>query len=286
MTNAKQTMSANQLPLELPSQLPQHPLHQARSEAPLYRSVNPRIGCAGWSIPRIARDLIPNAGTHLQQYASQFSAVEINSSFYRPHKRATYERWRASTPDTFSFAVKIPKTITHELKLINSGELFETFLQQASGLGEKLGCLLVQLPPSFAFDSAVVRAFAEELRARHDGAVAIEPRHASWFSDDANALETEFQLSRVAADPAVVPQAATTGGFRNTVYYRLHGSPRTYYSSYSSDYLLGIAQALQQHVTDGANSWCIFDNTALGAATLNALELMQNPLTRDSARSD
>ncbi|MDQ6611888.1 MAG: DUF72 domain-containing protein [Gemmatimonadota bacterium] len=250
-------------------------LQQPSSEAPLYRSLNLRVGCAGWSIPRSARDAIPNVGSHLQQYASQFSAVEINTSFYRPHKRATYERWAASTPDAFTFAVKIPKTITHELKLADSGNLLETFLQQAYGLGEKLGCLLVQLPPKFMFDDTAVRVFAHDLRTRYDGPVAIEPRHPSWFSDDANALEGEFRLSRVAADPAVVPEAATAGGFRSTIYYRLHGAPRTYYSSYESNYLKGVATALQQHVANGSNCWCIFDNTASGAATLNALELLR-----------
>jgi uncharacterized protein YecE (DUF72 family) len=70
-----------------------------------------RIGCAGWSLPRVEQERFPAAGSHLERYASVFDAVEINSSFHRPHRPATYARWAAAVPSSFRFSVKLPKTI-------------------------------------------------------------------------------------------------------------------------------------------------------------------------------
>ena len=230
-----------------------------------------RIGCAGWSIAKQHAALFPPAGSQLERYAQRFNAVEINSSFYRPHLPATYTRWAASTPDGFSFAVKMPKAITHTRRLAGTTELLERFLDQAGQLGAKLGPLLVQLPPSLSFNAGVAGTFFKLLRERFNGLVACEPRHPSWFSAEAEAVLIEFQAARVAADPAIVPAAATPGGWRGLAYYRLHGSPEMYASAYSKTYLDALAQQLSLLA---APAWCIFDNTALGAATTDALELL------------
>lgn len=211
-------------------------------------------------------------GTHLERYATQFSAVEINSSFHRPHKPETYARWARSVPDEFRFSVKIPKTITHELRLANAEHALDVFLSQAGELGTKLGCLLVQLPPKLAFDDAVAAAFFGMLRARYAGAVAVEPRHESWFTAEVNAFLIHHGAARVAADPAPVAEAARPAGYASPVYHRLHGSPRTYYSSYEQSFLARLAHEVQQ-IQGARDIWCIFDNTASGAAIPNALEL-------------
>src|SRR3954449_13476072 len=104
------------------------------------------IGTAGWSIPKEHAAPFPPTRSHLERYGAVFNAVEINSSFYRPHRRATYERWAASVRDGFRFAVKMPKAITHERRLRDAGELLNRFLSEVAGLGPKLGPLLVQLP--------------------------------------------------------------------------------------------------------------------------------------------
>ena len=230
------------------------------------------VGCAGWSLPREAQPHFPAEGTHLARYAARFPAVEINSSFYRPHRPATYARWAASVPPGFRFSVKLPRAITHERRLVDAGPLLDAFLAGATALGPALGCLLVQLPPSLAFDVATADAFLAALRERHAGPVAAEPRHASWFDAAADRLLADWRVARVAADPARVPAAAEPGGWPGTVYYRLHGSPRTYYSAYDASVLHALAPRLLA-ATPGA--WCIFDNTALGAATVNALELLE-----------
>lgn len=241
---------------------------------PVAMSANVHIGCAGWALPRAEHPNFSTEGTHLHRYAVRFSAVEINSSFYRPHRPTTYARWAASVPDNFRFAVKAPKAITHVRRLTDAGDLLGEFLAQISALGEKLGCVLVQLPPSLGFDSGPAEAFLVSLRDQHAGAVVLEPRHPSWFTDQPNKLLEEHRVARVAADPARVPAAGEPGGWLGTVYYRLHGSPRVYYSAYDEAYLRALAIRLKRAAGGADNVWCIFDNTALGAATSNALTLL------------
>jgi uncharacterized protein YecE (DUF72 family) len=231
------------------------------------------LGCAGWSLPRESAAAFPVEGSHLARYAARFSAVEINSSFYRPHRPATYARWAETVPEGFRFAVKIPKAITHEAKLEKAERTLTTFLGEVGELGEKLGCLLVQLPPSLVWKPKVAQAFFATLRERFDGAVACEPRHPTWFEPDVDESLRKLRVARVAADPARVPAAAEPAGWDGVVYVRLHGSPRIYYSTYDAAYLDGLAETLAAHRKRGATVWCIFDNTALGAATANALEL-------------
>jgi uncharacterized protein YecE (DUF72 family) len=228
---------------------------------------------------------MPAEGTQLEKYASMFRAVEINSSFSRSHKRATYERWAASVPQWFRFSVKTPKAITHEKKLHDALEPMQKFLGEIAGLGSKLGALLVQLPPSLEFDPQVARPFFEWLREHHDGDVFLEPRHRTWFTLPANKMLYDLRLGRVAADPAVVPSAAEPGGVAGRVYFRLHGSPQVYFSSYTSSYLDGLAFRLRMHVRAGDVVWCIFDNTIRGAAFTNAMTVVRKIQLGEKAAS-
>jgi uncharacterized protein YecE (DUF72 family) len=229
------------------------------------------LGVAGWNIRREHAHKVPSDGTHLERYATLFNAVEINSCFYRPHRFATYERWAASVPEHFRFAVKLPKAITHESRLVGVGPALERFIGETAGLGRKLGPVLVQLPPSFAFEAAVASSFFSELRSRFEGTVVVEPRHESWFTKDVEAILIEHRVARVAADPARVPAASEPGGYDRLVYIRLHGSPRIHYSAYPEEWLAGVARIMEQKAAQSIPTWCIFDNTALGAATADAL---------------
>jgi uncharacterized protein YecE (DUF72 family) len=241
------------------------------------------IGTAGWAIRREHTHLFADVGTHLQRYATLFNCVEINSCFYRPHRFSTYERWAGSVPDHFRFAVKLPKVITHELRFVGIDEALDRFLEETSGLGAKLGPILVQLPPSFAFEESLAADFFATLRGRFTGQVVFEPRHETWFTPEAESLLITNRIARVAADPARVPQAAEPAGFRDLVYYRLHGSPRIYYSAYTPEYLHEVSRRLGEHATSGVSTWCIFDNTALGAATSDALSVKSNLLESQQA---
>ena len=228
------------------------------------------IGTAGWSIPRAVADAFPASGTGLERYAARFNAAEINTSFYRPHRRATYERWAASVPEGFRFTVKLPKAITHEARLADCEPLLARFAEESGGLGKKRGPILVQLPPNLAFDAERARTFFTMARATL-GPIACEPRHASWFALEADALLDEHRVARVAADPARVPDAATPGGWRGLAYFRLHGSPRIYRSGYDGEALRHWAGKLPPQ----ADTWVIFDNTASGRAAQDALAFRQ-----------
>ncbi len=231
------------------------------------------VGTAGWSIPRDSAHRCPGDGTHLQRYGRVFRCAEINSSFYRPHAAATYAKWAASTPAAFRFAVKVPRTITHDQQLRGTRLLLERFLEETQGLGDKRGPLLVQLPPSSEFDARVAGRFFELLRADYDGFVVCEPRHETWFSPRAEALLVRFRVARVAADPPPTVGADSPGGWTGIVYHRLHGGPRKYWSKYGSDYIMALGRALRS-VHPTIPVWCVFDNTASGAALENAWDLI------------
>jgi uncharacterized protein YecE (DUF72 family) len=234
---------------------------------------NAYVGTAGWNIRREHAHRFSSEGTHLGRYASLFNAVEINSCFYRPHRFGTYQRWAASVPEDFRFAVKLPKVITHESRLVGVAPALDRFLGETSGLGTKLGPILIQLPPSFAFDAAVTSSFFTDLRTRFNGDVVFEPRHESWFTDEIEAILIQHRIARVGADPARVPRAAEPGGYGDIVYIRLHGSPRIYYSAYPAESLECVSQIIEKKTAQGICTWCIFDNTALGAATSDALTM-------------
>ena len=228
------------------------------------------IGTAGWSISSAAASHFPPDGSHLQRYAQVLHCVEINTSFYRSHQSATYARWAASVPGHFRFSVKLPRRITHELRLRNCTVELNRFAAEVMHLGNKLGCVLVQLPPSLRFEADAAAAFFSALRQRFDGMLACEARHPSWFAAGATDLLTMQGITRVRADPPAGqpgPHVPTTA----VAYFRLHGSPRIYYSDYSTEHLAALATQLAQSAHP--DSWCIFDNTAAGAALFNALEL-------------
>lgn len=230
------------------------------------------VAVAGWSIRKEHAHLFAAEGSHLQRYASRFAAVEINSSFYGTHKQETYERWAAAVPEDFRFSVKMPKWLTHDQRLEDTGTELTRFLREISALGHKLGCVLVQLPPSLAYDPRTVESFFGALRARHRGAIVCEPRHATWFSGAADCRLDAHGVGRVGADPSCGEGGAEPSGSERVAYFRLHGSPVMYQSSYSGDYLAQIAERMRMLGQRGP-AWCVFDNTSRGAATPNGLDL-------------
>jgi uncharacterized protein YecE (DUF72 family) len=232
------------------------------------------VGTAAWANPPSER---PQRGSvsHLVHYSKSFNAVEINSSFYRSHRRETYERWRDITPANFHFSVKMPRSITHECALRRCRSELRQFLGEVSGLGRKLGVILVQLPASLALEPRVAGRFLDSLAAHSSVRVACEPRHASWFGERASDLLQRHGVARVAADPTKTPGGNLPGGSPNLVYYRLHGSPRMYYSAYSADFLSRLAAQVHGLSSNPEEVWCIFDNTARHEAWPNAQQFLK-----------
>ena len=239
-----------------------------------------RVGTAGWTIPRASAASFTGEGRHLQRYSAVMDVAEIDSSFHRPHRVTTYRRWADETPPDFRFAVKLPRTITHAARLVGVDELLRVFLDEVRGLGPKLGVLLVQMPPSLAFVADEAGSFFATMRAQYAGAVVCEPRHATWFEPVADRLLRDMQVGRVAADPALSARAAEPGGWLGssndgigaTLFYRWHGAPRVYWSRYEDAWIAARAAELSRW-PPAADRWCIFDNTAAGAALENALTL-------------
>lgn len=238
-----------------------------------------RIGTAAWSIPRAVTQAFPGDGSHLQRYARVLNSAEINTSFYRPHKPDTYARWADETPNGFQFSVKLPRAITHDAALRGTKEALVKFLDEAHALRDRLAVLLIQLPPSLGFEARTASTFFRLLARLTDTPAVCEPRHATWFTPEADRLMHAARVGRVAADPARNPDAALPGGWLGTdgdgtgavLYRRWHGSPRTYWSAYDPDWLQSRADELLRW-SEQAAQWCVFDNTASGAATENALD--------------
>jgi uncharacterized protein YecE (DUF72 family) len=227
-----------------------------------------RVGTAGWQVPAAHRALVGAEGSVLARYAARFGIVEVNSSFYRAHAARTWEGWGAQVPPTFRFSAKLPQAISHEARLQRCGPLLDRFRDEVAGLGSKLGGLLLQLPPSLVFEARVADTFLAMLRRRFAVGLACEPRHPSWFTPAAEAVLQRHEVARVAADPPKGSEDFTPGGSRRPWrYWRLHGSPRVYFSRYEDEVLDALAPRLR------AGDWVVFDNTAHGHALGDAARL-------------
>ena len=240
------------------------------------------LGTAGWTVPAAHKGSLSESGSHLQRYATAMNCVEINSTFHRPHRESTFARWMETTPEWFRFAVKAPKAVTHEKKLCNCGAELAAFFVSLKPLGSKLGPVLVQLPPRLVFEEGAAYEFFTTLRELHAGSTAVEPRHASWFTGAADQLLRSFAVARAMADPPAGTAAAKApGGWSGLRYYRLHGSPRKYWSAYEEEFLRTLAQTV---AVSPVETWVIFDNTAQGHALGDALKLHE--LLRDAGHED
>ena len=184
-----------------------------------------RIGCSGWSYKDWSGPFYPKdaaAGDYLKLYARVFDAVEIDSTFYRTPSSVQVNNWRSVTGDNFRFTAKLPKKITHELKLRDAVTQLERFYASMSQLRDKLGPLLIQLPPSFNTkkDGEAFEKFLEQLETskyQH----AVEFRNKSWFKTETyKQLESHnVTLAWSENQYANTPTETTT----DTMYLRLVG---------------------------------------------------------------
>jgi uncharacterized protein YecE (DUF72 family) len=197
------------------------------------------IGTCAWSCEDWKGGFYPRQLAHnkwLQHYAARLHAVEVDSTFYHTPSPATVEHWLEATPDDFLFTCRLPREITHDLKLRDFGQPLGHFLDGIEPLRPKLGCVLVQLPPWFQphSDEAALRAFVRALPA--DFRFAIEFRHHEWNVPRVKHLLEEHSVCWVWSDvsPVAEQQRAAfeylplTAGF---IYVRLLGDPATKYAS-------------------------------------------------------
>lgn len=240
------------------------------------------IGTAGWCIPAQIKEHFPVEGSHLQRYSKIFNCVEINSTFYKTHKPESFAKWATCVPDYFRFSVKLSRYFTHDKKLMEVGIKLQEALYGYSQLQDKLGVLLVQLPPSLIFNQDNAENFLDHLRQYYTGIVVWEPRHRTWSSLNVLKLFEKYHIHRVIADPEPWPikneLKSLTEKFR---YFRLHGSPEIYKSSYSRKTINNLKQDILISQEKNIPSWIIFDNTTFGFATENALMLKNRTLCSD-----
>lgn len=247
-----------------------------------------RVGTAGWSLPTEWQPRFPEGETHLHRYSRVLGCVEINRTFEKSPRPSTFSRWAESVPGDFRFSVKVPREVTHERRLEDAREPLEELLETCGELGDRLGPLLVQLPPSLEFRPGVARSFLATLRTLREGPDALEPRHESWFTTEARDLLSEHGVARVAADPPRAEADGRPAGDSRLAYFRLHGRPRTYYSPYREDAedryadgnadgpgLGGWADRIRSAAEEAGEVWCIFDNTAAGEGTADALAMRE-----------
>lgn len=223
------------------------------------------------------RAYFPGTGSGLARYAETFAVVEVNASFYRAVRAETFASWAEQTPEGFRFSVKINRAVTHAARLSANAKL-EQALEPMMSLGAKLAAVLIQLPPTLAHEPERDAAFLTRLRGIYAGMVAWEPRHPSWQSPEVQALLVEHRVTPVRTEipePQIPePQIPGPGAAQPAggAYVRLHGSPRRYYSAYSSADLTALATWLR---ATPPPTITIFDNTASSAGVRNALELVE-----------
>ena len=215
--------------------------------------------------------------SRLTYYASLFNTVEINSSFYKVPMAKTVAKWADNVPPDFKFTFKLWQDITHAKSCNYNPDEIERFIHIINHVGNKKGCLLVQFPPSFAFDKIVqLQSLVIDIRQadpEQKWKVAIEFRNRSWYQESVYELLAQYNLGMVIQDmPAsATPLMESTTDF---VYLRFHGPEGRYKGSYEDDFLYEYAQYIKEWQADDKTVYVYFNNTAGGAVqnlmTLNS----------------
>ena len=228
-----------------------------------------RIGTSGYVYPHWRSGVFYPAGLHARDelgwYASRFSTVELNNPFYRAPTPDTFARWRDATPEDFLFAVKVNRVVSHVLRLGDVGEPLADFLRPARRLGEKLGPLLVQLPPQFPVDLARLARFLSLLP--DEDRWVLEVRHPSWQSDAVYEMLGRRDVALcVPIGGRVQPDLVTTAPF---TYLRFHlgGGPE---GGFTDEQLACWAGRVRALVRSGKGVYAYFNNDRGGHAVRDA----------------
>jgi uncharacterized protein YecE (DUF72 family) len=241
------------------------------------------VGTSGWQYAdwrgRFYPDHLPQR-LWLEHYAEAFATVEVNNAFYRLPERSTFEQWRERTPADFVMAVKMSRYLTHVRRLRDPAEPVARFLGRASALGDKLGPVLLQLPPTLAANVMALDAVLGALQAARGGVrVAVEPRHSSWWTDEVREVLEAHGAALCWADRRGRPTAPLwrTAGFG---YVRLHegrASPRPRYGVRAVDSWLG---RIDDAYAADEDVFVYFNNDHAGAAIVDAVTLSERARRR------
>jgi uncharacterized protein YecE (DUF72 family) len=267
-------------PRSLPLRQRTVPLPGQACQAPGVRTINGMpgkayIGTSGWNYKRWRHDFYSGMPQRkwLQFCAERFSAIEVNSTFYRLQPQSTFIKWRDETPDGFPFAIKGHRYITHNKKLIDVEEPVIRCRDCAAPLGSRLAAVVWQLPASFQKKIERLDEFLTALQHWKNTRHAIEFRHKTWFDDEVAECLMKHAVAVCMSDAPDFPlwDRVTT----DVVYIRLHGHTRKYASNYSMSSLKKWATRVRGWLNETRDVHVYFDNDAEGAAPKNALTLLE-----------
>lgn len=249
---------------------------KGKTKSPLPKKTpNLHIGTSGWSYGGWDNIFYPEGVKttydRLAFYAQHFDTVEVNYSFYHLPKPETYKRWAEAVPKGFIFAVKASRFITHIKKLEGVEEAWVRFIMNAQVLGNQLGPILFQLPPSLHADQKRLTRFLSLLR-RDATAQPICPvfefRHPSWFTKTTYVILRENRASLCIAQSSRYPYAEEITS--DLVYYRFHGPEELFASRYSDEELRSWAERIKPLLDSGKTVYVYFNNDLYGYAVENA----------------
>lgn len=228
------------------------------------------IGCSSFYNARWIAVFYPEElprSKWFEYYCSQFSSFEINATFYRFPTLKSLESWYSKAPEKFIYAVKAPKTITHIKKFIDCETEISKFYEVCeTGLKEKLGPILFQLPPSFHFSEENLELIVKSLNSKYNN--TVEFRHKSWWNPEVFEILKKNKITFCNVSHPTLPDTIVANS--ETGYLRLHGKPKMFYSSYSDEDLENYLKNLEEK--NFAEIYIYFNNTASEAGVLNALK--------------
>ncbi|MCX6254307.1 MAG: DUF72 domain-containing protein [Bacteroidia bacterium] len=234
------------------------------------------IGTSGWSYKHWSEIFYPKdvkPDKYLEYYITKFTCVELNSSFYHLPLKTTVTGWMNRTPETFRFCTKLNRFITHQLKLVNSEGALEKYFDVFESMKDRLGPVLIQLPPALSFDKPLIHGFLDLIKNQFSlYRFAIEVRHESWINDNFFDLLAHYGIAFVIADSGDrYPFYETvTADF---VYLRFHGQEQLYASDYSEADLKLYAGKIISWLDEDKEVWVFFNNDFHGFAINNAVKL-------------
>jgi len=237
------------------------------------------LGTSGWSY-REWEEVFYKKGEKrkLRAYSRVFNTVEIDSTFYRYPSKGMVMGWLRYSPSNFAFAAKLPKVITHEKKLGLKGDIETDLvvyldLMRPLQLGGKLGCLLVQLPPSYSFNPESLESFFKVVDPNFR--FAVEFRNLSWIRDETWSLLKKYNVAYVNVDePLLPPEVHLTTDF---TYFRWHGrGERPWFNyRYSKEELEPWIPKVKETAEKIKTVYGYFNNHFHGYAPENCLYLIE-----------
>ncbi|WP_300598865.1 DUF72 domain-containing protein [Niabella sp.] len=229
------------------------------------------IGTSGYSYPYWKGRFYPDkwpASRWLEYYATQFSTLELNHTFYRFPTVASLKKSASRTPANFSFSVKAHKVITHTKRLTGVKDTIQEFMNILhDGLENKLGCILYQMPPSYTFSEERLAHVIEHLSFSNRN--VIEFRHLSWWQPAVFDLLAKHRINFCSVSyPGLPAENIITGDF---LYRRMHGVPELFKSAYSEQQLMQLYQELPV----AKEVFIYFNNTTFESGYTNAYFLQE-----------